>query len=112
MLAYHDEGHLRSSLAPILFHGTDIEAARAERSSPVVKTKPSPDAKAKKAVKRNAQGHRVMSFADLLNHLGTLTRNTLAVPLQGGHTITLHSTPTALQKAAFDLLGIDPVRVQ
>jgi hypothetical protein len=112
MLACHVEWHLRSSLAPILFHDTDIEAARAARSSPVVKTEPSPDAKAKKALKRNARGDRVMSFADLLSHLGTLTRNTLAVPLQGGHTITLHSKPTPLQKAAFDLLAIDPARVQ
>lgn len=112
MLAYHVEWHLRTSLAPILFHDTDIEAARAARASPVIRTPRSPDAKAKKARKRNAQGHRVMSFADLLSHLGTLSRNTLAVPLQGGHTITLHSIPTALQKAAFDLLRIDPVRVQ
>jgi hypothetical protein len=112
MLAYHVEWHLTSTLAPILFHDTDIEAARAARSSPVVKTKPSPEAKDKKAVKRNPQGHRVMSFADLISHLGTLTRNTLAVPLQGGHTITIHSTPTSLQKAAFDLLEIDPARVQ
>lgn len=112
MLAYHVEWHLTEKLAPILFHDTDIGAARAARSSPVVKTKPSPGAKAKKSDKRNAQGHRVMSFADLISHLGTLTRNTLAVPLQGGHTITTHSTPTPLQKAAFELLEINPDRVQ
>jgi hypothetical protein len=90
MLPYHIEWHLRTTLAPILFHDTDIDAARAARSSPVVRTEPSPDAEAKKARKRNAEGHRVMSFADLLSHLGTLSHNTLAVPLQGGHTITLH----------------------
>ncbi|MCP4382713.1 MAG: transposase, partial [Hyphomicrobiales bacterium] len=45
MLAYHVEWHLTSKLAPILFHDTDIEAARAARSSPVVKTKPSSKAK-------------------------------------------------------------------
>jgi hypothetical protein len=112
MLAYHVEWHLTEKLAPILFHDTDIEAARAARSSPVVKTKPSSEAKDKKAVKRNTQGHRVMGFADLMSHLGTLTRNTLAVPLQGGHTITIHSTPTPLQKAAFERLEIDPARVQ
>jgi len=112
MLAYHVEWHLRTTLAPILFHDTDIDAARAARSSPVARTERSPDAKAKKARKRNAEGHRVMSFADLLSHLGTLSRNTLAVPLQGGHTITLHSSPTSLQKEAFHLLAIDSLRVQ
>lgn len=120
MLAYHVEWHLRTRLAPLLFHDAEVEAARAARASPVARTEPSPDAKAKKAVKRNAKGHRVMGFAELLGHLGTLTRNALAMPLQSpaaagdhaGHAITVHSTPTALQKEAFDLLGIDPVRVQ
>lgn len=120
MLAYHVEWHLRDRLAPLLFHDTDIETARAARPSPVARTEPSPGAKAKKASKRNAEGHRVMGFADLLAHLGTLTRNTLALPLQSpasngaasGHAITVHTTPTALQKEAFRLLGIDPARVQ
>jgi hypothetical protein len=120
MLAYHVEWHLRTRLAPLLFHDTEVEAARAARASPVARTEPSPDAKAKKAFKRNAKGFRVMGFAELLGHLGTLTRNALAMPIQSpaatgdhaGHAITVHSTPTALQKEAFDLLGIDPVRVQ
>jgi hypothetical protein len=112
MLAYHVEWHLRAALAPILFHDTGIEAARAARASPVGRTEPSPEVEAKKARKRNHQGHRVMSFADLLSHLGTLSRNILAVPLQGGHTITVDTIATSLQKEAFDLLGIDPVRTQ
>ena len=81
MLAYHVEWHLRDKLAPLLFHDTEIEAARAERSSPVTKTEPSEAAKAKKATKRSADGHRVMGFADLIAHLGTLTRNTVTTSL-------------------------------
>src|SRR5246127_238905 len=42
MLAYHVEWHLRQDLAPLLFHDTELNAARAERSSPVVSTEPSP----------------------------------------------------------------------
>ena len=64
MLAYHVEWHLRQALAPLLFHDTDLAAARAERSSPVAATEPSESAKSKKATKRSADGHRVMSFAD------------------------------------------------
>src|SRR5436305_1677604 len=41
MLAYHVEWHLRDALAPLLFHDTERGAAKAERSSPVVRTEPS-----------------------------------------------------------------------
>jgi len=112
MLAYHVEWHLRQALAPLLFHDTDIAAARAERSSPVVKTEPSSTAKTKKAVKRNPAGQPVMDFADLIAHLGTLARNTLTTSLQKGHSFTLHTRPTAIQETAFRLLEIDPARVQ
>jgi len=112
MLAYHVEWHLRQALAPLLFHDTELEAARAERKSPVASTEPSEAVKAKKATKRSADGHRVMSFADLLAHLGTMVRNTMRVPSRPKHRFTLHSTPTTLQEAAFRLLALDPLRVQ
>ncbi len=112
LLAYHVEWHLRKALAPLLFHDTDLETARAERPSPVAPTEPSSTAQAKKATKRNEDGLPVMGFADLMSHIGTLARNTLAAPLHDGHTITLCSRPTPVQEAAFGLLGIDPARVQ
>jgi transposase len=112
MLAYHVEWLLREALAPLLFHDTDLAAARAERASPVAKTEPSEAAKAKKATKRSADGHRVMCFADLMAHLGTLTRNTMRVPLGPKHRFTLLSKPTPLQEAAFKLLDLNPMRVQ
>jgi hypothetical protein len=112
MLAYHVEWHLRRALAPLLFHDTDLDIARAERSSPVAATEPSAVAKAKKATKRNANGLRVMGFAELVDHLGTLVRNTMRMPLRARHCFTIHSKPTPLQEAAFKLLGLDPVRVQ
>jgi transposase len=112
MLAYHVEWHLRDALAPLLFHDTDLDAARAERTSPVAKTEPSEAVKAKKATKRSADGQRVMSFADLVAHLGTLTRNTMRVPARPKHRVTLYSKPTPLQEAAFRLLEINPIRVQ
>lgn len=112
MLAYHLEWHLRQALAPLLFHDTEIAAARAARRSPVVRTEPSADVQDKKATKQTKAGLPVMSFGELMSHLGTLARNTLVLPLQAGHGFTLHSRPTALQEAAFELLGIDPIRVQ
>ncbi len=112
MLAYHLEWHLRARLAPLLFHDTELEAARAERSSPVAATEPSEAVRAKKATRRSADGHPVMSFADLLAHLGTMARNTMRVPSRPTHRFTLHATPTPLQEAAFRLLDLDPIRVQ
>jgi len=94
MLAYHVEWHLRHALAPLLFHDTEIAAARAERRSPVRKTEPSRSAKTKKATGRNADGQPVMACADLMDHLGTLARNTLSAPLQDNRSIVLYSTPT------------------
>lgn len=112
MLAYHVEWHLRQTLAPLLFHDTYLSAARAERSSPVAGTEPSEIAKPKKATKRSVDGHRVMSFADLMAHLGTLVRNTMPVAPRPKHRFTLYSTPTALQEVAFRLLDLSPLRVQ
>lgn len=112
MLAYHVEWHLRDALAPLLFHDTQLAVARAGRSSPVASMEPSDAAKAKKATKRSADGHRVMCFADLIDHLGTLTCNTMRLSLRGTHRFTLYSTPTQLQEAAFRLLQLEPLRVQ
>ena len=112
MLAYHVEWHLRQALAPLLFHDTELDAARARRSSPVVSTQPSQTVKAKKATKRSANGQPASSFADLIDHLGTLTRNTMRVPLRGAHRFTLYAKPTLLQHAAFKLLDLEPARVQ
>jgi hypothetical protein len=111
MLAYYVEWHLRQALAPLLFHDTDIDAARAERASPVAKTEPSEAVKAKKATKRNSDGFPVMGLADLVDHLGTLARNTVTAPFHGDHSFVLYATPTPLQKEAFRLLSLDPERV-
>ncbi len=99
-------------MAPLLYHDTDIEAAKAERTSPVVVTEPSKVAKVKKATKRNAEGLRVMRFSDLLGHLGTLTRNTLRVSLQATHRFNQLATPRSIQEAAFRLLDLEPLPVQ
>ena len=90
----------------------DGELARAERSWPVAKTEPAETVKAKEAAKRNADGHRVYSFAGLIDHLGTMTHNTMDVPLAAKRHFTLISMPTPRQDAAFKLLGIEPRRAQ
>ena len=53
-----------------------------------------------------------MGFADLMAHLGTLTRNIMRVPLRPKHRFTLCSKPTPLQEAAFKLLDLNPMCIQ
>jgi hypothetical protein len=47
-----------------------------------------------------------------MDHLGTLTRNTMRVSLQANHTFTQFASPTPIQEAAFRLLDLEPMRVQ
>ena len=53
-----------------------------------------------------------MRFADLMDHLGTLTRNSMRVSLQANHRFTLFASPTSIQETAFRLLDLEPMRVQ
>jgi hypothetical protein len=53
-----------------------------------------------------------MRFADLMDHLGTLTRNTMRVSLQATHRFAQFASPTPIQEAAFRLLDLEPMRVQ
>jgi hypothetical protein len=67
---------------------------------------------AKKLTVDNANGDPVHSFAGLIDHLGTMTRNTMRMPQAKTHPFMLLSRSTPLQDKAFELLGIDPMRVQ
>jgi hypothetical protein len=106
MLAYYLEWHMRQALAPMLFDDHDRAAADAARSSPVAKATPSPLAAGKAATKHTDEGLPVHSFRSLLGDLATLTRNT--VRLGRNTTFALLATPTAVQRRALDLLGLEP----
>ena len=114
LLAYHLEWHMRQALAPLLFDDADRAAAQARRRSPVATATISPAAQRKAASKHTEDGHPVHSFRTLLTDLATMTRNTVrfgADPGSGpGQALdtTVLATPTALQKHAFDLLGVSP----
>jgi hypothetical protein len=112
LLAYYVEWHLRRAWAPILFEDHDRAAAAAERASPVATAKISDAAKRKRDRRRTDDGVPVSSFPDLLEHLATLTLNTVTLPSAPGQTATLYARPTPLQATAFDLLGITMPRAQ
>ncbi|HUN34878.1 MAG TPA: IS1634 family transposase [Trebonia sp.] len=106
MLSYYITWHMQARLAPVLFTDDDKPAASAARSSPVAPAARSPKALAKAAAKRTGDELPVHSFASLLADLATICLNTItpADPALPG--FRLVTTPTAVQRHAFDLLGV------
>jgi len=106
MLAYYVEWHMRQACAPMLFDDHQRAAAKAARTSPVAKARRSDAADGKAESGRTADGLPVHSFRTLLGDLATLTRNTLATKGDSPVTFTAYAIPTAVQKKAFELLGV------
>ena len=77
MLAYYVNWHMKSALAPILFHNEDIEGERSQRD-PVAKAMPSATARREKQTKSGKDGTPLRSFRTLLAGLSTRCRNRCA----------------------------------
>jgi hypothetical protein len=112
LLAYHVEWHMRRTLAPMLYEDDDRAGAEALRDSVVRQAQRSPAAVSKQTRGITADGLPVHSFQSLLADLATLTRNTVATPLEGAGELTVYARPTPIQQKAFALLGIAPERTQ
>ena len=110
MLAYYVEWHMRRRLAPMLYDDADKQAAEALRTSVVAKAQRSPSALAKQRYGTTPDGLPVHSFHSLIADLATLARNTLATALSPDHEFVLHTTPTAIQQKALDLLGVNVIK--
>jgi hypothetical protein len=106
MISYYITWHMQARLAPLLFTDDDKPAAQAARQSPVAPAARSPKALAKAAAKHTPAAVPVHSFASLLTDLATICLNTItpADPALPG--FRLVTTPTAVQRQAFDLLGV------
>jgi hypothetical protein len=106
MLAYYVEWHMRQALAPLLFAEDDPHGAKQRRGSPVQPAIASNSTAEKATTKRTADGQLVHHFRGLLDHLATLTKNT--VQPQGTLTTFEQMTvPTELQRRAFELLEVE-----
>jgi hypothetical protein len=106
MLSYYLSWHIQARLAPLLFTDDDKPAAQATRPSPVAPAARSPRALAKAATKQTPGDLPVHSFATLLTDLGTICLNTIAPADPALPGFRLVTTPTALQRQAFELLGV------
>jgi Transposase DDE domain len=106
MLSYYICWHMQARLAPVLFTDDDKPAAQAARTSPVAPAIRSPRARAKAATKQTPGDLPVHSLATLLADLGTICLNTIAPADPALPGFRLVTTPTALQRQAFGLLGV------
>ncbi len=105
MLSYYLSWHMKQHLAPILFCDHDKPAARAKRTDPVAAAQRSNPALAKASRKRTQDDYPVHSFTSLLADLATICAN----HIQPNHDMlpfTMITTPTPLQRRAFELLGV------
>ena len=75
------------------------------RANPVAPAQRSTGARAKAAAKENKGGEEVRGFRELIEHLGTLTRNTMRTTTDTMSEFELLATPTPTQRRAFELLG-------
>ena len=105
MLSYYLVWHLKQALAPILFVDNDKPAAAAKRANPVAAAQRSDEALAKAARKRTTQDTAVHSFTSLLADLATVCANQIQ-PAHDMPAFTITTTPTQLQRRAFELLGV------
>ena len=101
MLAAYITWHLRQAWAPLCF--TDEQ--RPERVDPVAPAQRSAAAQQKASTQTTTTttNNTAHNFSTLLNHLATLTRNTIT--FTGGGRVDKLSLPTPLQRQAFELIG-------
>lgn len=99
MLAAYLTWHLRQAWAPLCF----TDETPPQRTDPVAPARTSTAANTKASRQRTTDGHPTHNLTTLLNHLATLTRNTIA--FTGDIHIDKLSTPTPLQRRAFELIG-------
>jgi Transposase DDE domain len=97
-LACYLTWHLRRAWAPLTYADEHPPA----RDNPVAPARRSPSADAKAARKTGPGNQPIRNFRGLLDHLATLTRDTIRI---AGQPVDKLTTPTADQQRAFDLIG-------
>jgi len=108
LLAAYLIWHLRQTWQPLTF----TDQNRPEPADPVAPARRSAAAEHKATSKTTTDDLPARSFTSMLDHLATLTRNTLHVTGQD-HQFDLLAVPTPTQRRAFDLLGATvPLRLQ
>src|SRR6478752_2111255 len=105
MMSYYLSWHMKHALAPILFVDNDKPAAAAKRANPVAAAQRSDQALTKAARKRTTEDTPVHSFTTVLADLATICANQIQ-PADDMPAFTMTTTPTPLQRRAFELLDL------
>lgn len=106
MLSYYVTFHMERALAPMLFRDDDKETAERARTSPVAPATRSSSARRKATTKRTAEHLPVHSFKSLLADLATVAANRIQPTDVGMPAFSMITTPTPVQRQAFELLGV------
>jgi len=98
MLACYLTWHLRRAWAPLTY----ADEHPPDRANPVAPARRSRSADAKAARKTGPGNQPIRGFRDLLDHLATLTRDTIRI---AGQAVDKLAVATPDQRRAFDLIG-------
>ena len=98
MLACYLTWHLRKAWAPLTY----ADENPPQHANPVAPARRSPAADAKAARKTGPGSQHLRSFRGLIDHLATLTRDTIRI---AGQPVDKLTDPTPDQRRAFDLIG-------
>ena len=98
MLACYLTWHLRQAWAPLTYADEHPPA----RANPVAPARRSPSANAKAAAKTGPGNQALRSFRGLIDHLATLTRDTIRI---AGQPVDKLTAATPDQRRAFDLIA-------
>ena len=100
---------MRRTLAPILFEDEELQEDR-KRRDPILPAKPSESVKLKKWTHATPDGLPVHDFTSLMSDLASRSRVTYKLAAKGSDlTFRQVPGPTALQRRAYELLGLLPV---
>ena len=100
-LAFYLVWHLREALAPLTFTD-EVSPGGAHPADPAQR---SARVRAKAVAKVASDEYEVRGFRELIEHLGTLTRNTMRTTAETTSEFELLATLTPIQRQVFELLG-------
>lgn len=107
MLAAYVQWHLERDWAPLLYREEDPTLSE----DPVAPPERSPSTRRKECEHQSAEGLPIHNFKTLLAELATLSRVEMRIgPDTAPISIARISQPTELQRRAFELIGVDPVK--
>ena len=106
MLSYYITWHMERRLAPMLLKDDHHQGAEAQRTSPLAPALRPERAVRKVRTKRTVHNEPVHCFATLLEDLATIAANRVQPLKTDLPVFTVITTPTPIQRRAFELLGV------